>query len=277
MKAISRLVTLIVLASLVSLVGIEAAAAKDCPCWINGTITENDTLGGLVGATVANGSNVSQTVTTTAGGLYNISGFGNTTGLGINLTVTASGFTTGTISNIVVNGADNSTTNQQESIITPTISAITVSSITRSGSVIAWTTTLAAPTTNNAYIGSKVIYSLDSALATNLVNSSWTNSSTSPSFTTTNLLPAKTYYYQVESYSLANSSIKSLTTGTFVTLKAGTKSYWTPPVPQAPVVVRKQQTLIQTMVSSNPKKKVMFVMLVAIVAVIAYFGLSRKN
>lgn len=217
-----KILLLIAVAVLAQFTTLESTLAADCNtngCWINGSILRSDSGAALSGVVVFNTTNSSQTDTTGADGYFNISGFGNKTNH--NLTVTApSGFTSSTLS-INVSGADNTSTVKTLTIITPVNSAITESSGTRDQVTISWTV-------SDSYVANRITYGLDSALSYNNQHTSWSNSTASPSFTLSNLYSGSVYYYQVESYNLANTSYSDSDTGNYTTGSARKRVISTP-------------------------------------------------
>lgn len=198
--------TLYVLAVLIVLLSVAPSYAAVYN--INGTISRADTMAGLSGVTVANGSN---TTTTNATGFYSIPNMSNNTaGWVITVTAPNDGYSSATI-NAIVNAADNTSAHANLSLVTPSISGITETSVGRTSATISWTP-------NISTIGNRLIYTRDSGLANNLVTSSWSNSTTAPSFVLSGLDIYTTYYYQLQSYNTNNESYSTTSNGDFKTL-----------------------------------------------------------
>jgi hypothetical protein len=249
------------------MISIPLVMAAPPPYWVNGTVKRIDTDAVLAGAIVVNNSNATQSDTTGADGFFNISGFYNATN--VTLKINASGFTQAYVIGINVNGADNqtygTTSNVTLSLVTPSNSVATSASVTKNGAVISWTVT-ATDNWNNNNVANRVIYYASGEPNT---TSSWSNTTTSPSFTLSNLRSNNAYTVVLQTYNGVNNAARDLdNTVTFTTLKAGTKSYWTPPAP----VSTKKSAIDKILPSMSRTKKIVLGAAVVIVVVIAYFG-----
>lgn len=262
-------------ALIASLAFTESAMAANCAtanCWINGTIYRSDTSAALSGATVFNTTNASQTSTTGANGHFNISWYRNSSGGQHNISIEAEGFTAGSKTNITIAGADNSSGITTLTIITPTNSGLTAASVTKNSATISWTVS-ATDSVNDNYVSNRITYYASGVPS---VTSSWSNTTTSPSFSLSNLRENLVYTYTVETYNTANASYYSDSdSSTFTTLKAGVKSKKTP-VPTAikPKTVAKKS--ITTMVTPSNRNQVFFLIVVIIIGG-AYFATRNKG
>lgn len=270
-----KLVLFLAIAIVASLAGIESALAADCNtngCYINGTITRSDTGGALNGATVTNSSNATQTDTTDSNGVFNISGFVNTTATNRhNFTIEAEGFTAGTLINITVSGADNTTSTAQLVIITPSNSGLTASSVTKNSATLSWTVS-ATDSVNNNYVGNRITYY---ASGVPTVTSEWSNTTTAPSFPLSNLRENHVYTYTVETYNRANESYSDSDSSTFTTTYVGGIKKKTP----VPTAIKPKATVakksVTKMVTPSNRNQVAFLIIVIIIGA-AYFLTKKK-
>lgn len=237
--------------------------------WVNGTVTRADTGAVLSGAVVANSTDATMTDTTGADGYFNISGFaGSETHT---LTVTKAGYTTITFTAVITSASVEAGTKNML-VATPLISAITNSGISGTGATVSWTV-------NHSTVGNRLIYTPDPGRTDNLLYSAWSNSTTSPSFTLSNLVAGQTYYYTAQSYNTVNGTYYDSDTGSVTTTQSGAKSmYRKQQEAVAAVQQQKQQAqanagFMGTITASNNKPKVV-ILLILIIVVVGYFVMN---
>lgn len=199
---------LYVFALLAVLMMVVPAFAAAPPYFLNGTINRSDTMAGIVGVTLT--LNTTNTTVTIANGFFSFANVGNGT-YSVVVTVPNDGYTAPAAFTGLINADSNTTLKRNLTVVTPTVSGVTESSVTRTGAVISWTPSIST-------IGNRLIYTHDSALTNNLVTSDWSNSTTSPSFTLSGLDIYTTYYYQVQSYNSNNETYDVTENGDFKTL-----------------------------------------------------------
>ncbi len=178
--------------------------------YLNGTVIGSDSGSGISGVAVT--QNVTNSTTTDATGFFSLPNVNNGAQT---LTFKANGYTA--IANTTVIAGANNYSNQTMTIITPTIT-VTDSGVTRTEATIAGTIT-ATDGVNNNYVGTRVRYSKDSGLTTNVWTTAWSNTTTSPSFTLSNLDLGVKWYYSIDTYNRANEAYTASATGDFTTLK----------------------------------------------------------
>jgi len=209
----------------------------------------------------------------------NSSSQGALNGTAYTLVVTAAGYTRNNTVNIVVNGSNNNTALVTVPLITPVLSTVASSAVSNTGAVISWTVT-ATDYVNNNYVGNRVLYTQDSNYANNLFYTAWSNSTSSPSFTLSNLDLSKTYYYRVQTYNSVTSANSATSDGSFTTshgkpsptyLADGGYVYAQPG--QASIAGSGQQPVNN--VPDNKPKIAVFAVLV--IVVLAYFLLVYKK
>lgn len=238
--------------------------------FVQGWVFRSDTSAAMSGIAVSNSSNATQTATTSANGSYNMTVTGSAIEMTLSLAPTA-GYTRNTSVKYTVTGAaGNSSRNVTMMVITPAVSAVTESTPTLSADTVSWTVT-ATDGLNNNYVGNRIKYGTDSALASNYFITDWSNNTAAPSISLTNLLINTKYYYQVETYNQLNGAYSATTTGDFTT-KSGVSSHYTP-------VPTHQQAQAPTSIINIPSG-VNGMVILAIVGVLAYFilfGIGSKG
>lgn len=251
----------------VALISIPVSAHAENGLWnVSGFVLRSDTGAGLSGLTVSNGSNASQTTTTNSSGGYILNTSNTTVALSLSISASA-GYTQNTSVTFLTNESDDSDVNVTYILITPTITAVTETTPTFSGETISWTVT-ATDGVNNNYVGSRVLYSKDSALTSNYFYSGWSNDTTAPSLSLTNLEVYTKYYYQVETYNHLNGAYSATTTGDFTT-KSGVTSTYGKPSATAPKTGGIGGVPFITDAAGKPNMLVVL----AILGVLAYFVL----
>lgn len=196
--------TKIVLLAMLILLFISPASAYTY--WINGTTYRSDT--GAVLGTVYIYNNSITSNTSSAGGGFSLCCFTNNTN-GWNLTAQFNGTDSYVVNRtvLIVNAANLSNIRLNLTPKTPAISGVTESGVTKSGATISWTS-------NVSNVGNKLTYSLDSGLASNTFDLEWSNSTTTPSYTLSNLRAATIYYYRATTTNRVNSAATYTTTST---------------------------------------------------------------
>lgn len=166
--------------------------------WINGTTNRSDTGGILATVYVFNGSNSS---TSNATGFFSICCMENNTN-GWTLTAQFNGSDSYTPNTTIKTVNYENLTNTYMTLVVrkPAISSLASSSVTKTGATISWTS-------NVSNVGNKLIYSIDSNIGTNVYETAWSNSTTSPSFTLSNLRVNTKYYYQASTGNIVNSGV----------------------------------------------------------------------
>ena len=268
-------IIMLLLLTAVMFMSVESASAD--VFWVNGTLRQTSNGALIVGAIVVNSTNATQYDTTGADGFFNISGFYNATG--IILTANASGYTSANSRSYSTTGVSQGSNNTDLngtgfnlSAITPVNSAEAATSVTKDAATIAWTVT-ATDSVNNNYVSNKIVY-----WASGIANttSSWSNTSTSPSFSLTNLRPGQAYTVYTMTYNQVNNSYKDTDTVTFTTLKAGTHSYVTPTPVKTGAPILPKKTILQQIVSPG-KSKVIIVLAAGLLIFVVYYFYMRKK
>lgn len=204
MKRSTMLYLFVTMAILFSIPSAYAAAP---PYFLNGTINRSDTMAGLSGVALAlNGTN---TTTTDANGVFSL-GVQNGS-YTISVTVPNNGYNSEVNMTGTINAASNTTMKRNVTLVTPAVSSITETSITRTGGTVAWTSSI-------SFVGNRLKYSKDSSLTNNVLTTAWSNTTASPSFTLAGLDIFTKYYYQVETYNDNNQTYSATSTGDFTTL-----------------------------------------------------------
>ncbi len=238
---------------------------------INGTITRADTMVGLNSVTVT--LNTTNTTTTNSTGFFSLANVKNGT-FSVVVTVPNDGYALPVASIAgTIDGADNTSTNLNLTLVTPTISGITETSITRTGAVISWTPSIST-------IGNRIKYTRDSALTNNLVTSSWSNGTASPSFTLAGLDIFNTYYYQLQSYNTNNATYSVTSNGDFKTLAGNPEdepeSYELVSVPQSGQQLPSIVTQVQNQVTKSETGKIIAFVIIIVLFYIVLFGKKKK-
>jgi hypothetical protein len=219
-KYVSNILMLLVAVALIS--ANVSAHAYDGLYNVTGFVLRGDTNARMSGIVITNASNTTQTVTTNASGGYILNVTSNAVAQTLGVAATA-GYIKNTSVTYTANNADNSgDVNVTMILVTPTISGVTEAAPTLNGDTISWTVT-ATDGLNNNYVGSRILYSEDSALASNYFYTGWDNQTTTPSLSLSNLKVYTKYYYQVETYNQLNGAYSGTTTGDFTT-KSGVSS-----------------------------------------------------
>ena len=178
--------------------------------FINGTTNRSDTGGILASVFVFNGSN---STTSNATGFFSICCMENNTA-GWTLTAQFNGTDSYTANTTIKTVNYENLTNTYMTLVVKlqAISSLASSSVTRTGATVSWTS-------NVSNVGNRLIYSTDSNRATNVFESAWSNSTTSPSFALSNLRVNTLYYYQASTGNIVNSGVTytSLSNGSFTT------------------------------------------------------------
>ena len=260
MKTMKYIQIVLMLTVMLAIVSIPATAST-----VQGWVFRSDTSAAMSGIVISNSSNTSQNATTSVNGSFNITVTATTTEIALSVAPTA-GYTRNTSVKYTVaaDATHNGSRNITMMVITPAVSAVTETTPTMSADTVSWTVT-ATDGLNNNYVGSRIKYGTDSALASNYFITDWTNSTAAPSITLTNLRINTDYYYQVETYNQLNSAYSATTTGDFKT-KSGTSSHYTP-VPTYTVVQSPTPFLGNLPGGSNG------MVILIIIAVLAYFVL----
>ena len=237
---------------------------------INGTIKRADTMVGLDSVTVT--LNTTNTTTTNSSGFFSLANVANGT-FSVVITVPNDGYVTPSTLVGLIAGADNTTSHSNLTLATPTISGITETSIGRTSAIISWTPSIST-------IGNRIIYTRDSALTNNLVTSSWSNSTTSPSFTLSGLDIFNTYYYQMQSYNNNNASYSVTSNGDFKTLAGNPEdepeSYELVSVPQSGQQSTSIVTQTREQVTKSKTNKVIAFGVIIVVLYLVLFGKKKK-
>lgn len=229
MKPIKYVSNILLLLVTVALISTPVSAHVEDNLWnVSGWVLRSDTLTGVSGVAVSNASNATQTATSNASGGYSISVSNTTSGV-ISVAATA-GYIKNTSVTYTVSGSDNTTKNITMILVTPTVSGVTETTPTTTGDTISWTVT-ATDSLNNNYVGSRIKYSDASDLASNYFYSGWSNDTTSPSLSLSNLRINTKYYYQVETYNHLNGAYSGTTTGDFTTKSGVSSTYGKTPAP----------------------------------------------
>lgn len=179
--------------------------------FINGTTYRSDS-GAVLGTVYLFNSTVGNNVSS-AGGGYSLCCFENNTN-GWNLTAQFNGSDSYVVNRtvIIVNDGNLSNIYLNLTVKKPAISSLASSSVTKTGATVSWTS-------NVSNVGNKLTYSTDSNFASNSFDTSWSNSTTTPSFALSNLRVATKYYYRASTGNIVNSGTTYTTTsdGSFTT------------------------------------------------------------
>ncbi len=264
-------IMLYVFVMLAVLLSVAPAYAAAPPYFLNGTINRSDTMAGLNGVTVTQNT-TGNTTTTNSAGFFSLSNVKNGT-YTVDITVPNDGYDAPATLTGLIDAADNTTLKRNLTLVTPSVSGITESSVGRTSAIISWTP-------NISTIGNRIIYTRDSALTNNLVTSSWSNSTASPSFTLSGLDIFNTYYYQVQSYNNNNASYSITSNGDFKTLAGNPEdepeSYVLTSVPRAGQQSTSIVTQAQNQVTKSKTNKVIAFGAIIVVFYLLLYGKKKK-
>ncbi len=251
----------------VALISAQASAhAYDGLYNVTGFVLRGDTNARMSGIVITNASNTTQTVTTNASGGYILNVTSNAVAQTLGVAATA-GYIKNTSVTYTASGADNvGNVNVTMILVTPSVSAVTETTPTLNADTISWTVT-ATDSLNNNYVGSRILYSEDSNLATNYFYSGWSNDTVSPSLSLSNLKVYTKYYYQVETYNHLNGAYSATTTGDFTTKSGVSSTYDKTPVPTS----GKPSSLIPGLDGVSGGNNNLIIL--ALIGVVAYYGL----
>ncbi len=264
-KYVSNILLLLIAVALIS--ANVSAHAYDGLYNVTGFVLRGDTNARMSGIVITNSSNTTQTITTNASGGYILNVTGNPDAHTLGVAATA-GYIKNTSVTYTANNADNvGNVNVTMILVTPSISGVTESTPTLTGDTISWTVT-ATDSLNNNYVGSRILYSEDSTLASNYFYSGWSNETTTPSLSLSNLKVYTKYYYQVETYNHLNNAYSATTTGDFTTKSGVSSTYGKTPVPTATAT---QGSFIPGLGGASGGNNGLI--LLALIGVVAYYGL----
>lgn len=172
--------------------------------FINGTTNRSDTNSSLGSVYVY--ETYGNSTTSNASGYFSMCCMQNNTA-GWNLTAQFNGtdsYTAGTTV-VVVNNANVTDVRLLLVVKVPAISSLAASSITKTGATVSWTS-------NVSNVGNMLRYSTDSNFASNTFNTTYSNSTTSPSFALSNLRVYTKYYTRASTGNIVNSNTTYTTT-----------------------------------------------------------------
>lgn len=279
---------LLIITIAVSMMTIEMALAAPTCIPVNGSITDSVSGNPITGAYVRNASNISaeatadSTDTTGADGFFNFTCmFANdapgATAADYKLWVNASGYTEKvlalnlSVTNASYFGTAPGVVAARMTPITPVNGAVTVSSITKNSAVIAWTVNTPTDNVSNNYVDQ--VLKISASGVPNLTQA-WTNSTLTNSYSVTNLLSNQVYTYYAIVYNTAHNALNDQDSATFTTLKAGVASSWTPEPTATP-----KKGIFDTITGGKKTAKqrnVIVVAVIAILAIIFYYGIINK-
>lgn len=260
---------------------IGVASADTCSnttAWINGTIRDVDNSSAILDVYVRNASNSTTGSgdidsrkfaddTTGADGFFNISCF--QTGAAETIYFNRSGYVERSLTIAAVN-ATSDHGNLLMTPRTPTLSGAAASSITRNTATYSWTVTATDNVSNNA-VGNKIVYM--SGGITN-ITASWSNTSTSPSFSLTALREGQLYTVYYETYNTAGAGYRTMGSTTFTTKKSNMGAIIEAEAAITPAPA-KPKSIIESLTSPNKtpqQRNIIVVVIVVIIGVVAYFG-----
>ncbi len=258
---------------------IEVVMADTCnnaTSWINGTVKDADNSTVMPGVWVRNASNSASDLTTFSDdqtgtdGNYNLSCF--EAGAAETLYFNKSGYTERSLIIAAYNGsaAENLGTILMTAV-TPTVTGAAASSITRNTATYSWTVTATDNVSNNSVSNRLVWY------ASGIVNATkdWSNATTSPSFTFTNLREGQKYTVEYQAINSGNAGYRKIATTTFTTLKSNMGAIIEAEGAGAAPAPSKPKGIIESLTSptkSPQQRNIIVVVIVVIIGVVAYFG-----